>query len=437
VAADVNLEEAPEAVCRSRAVSRCPFFFGWVILGTATLGVMMTAPGQTFGVSAFLDQIIADLGMSRSTVSLLYSLGTLAGAGAMPFVGRWIDLYGPRAAVTVIAALFALACIGMSRVSGPVTLLLGFLAIRCLGQGALGLVSIHTVNLWFVRRRGLAVGMLGVGMAATNAVLPLFINFLIAEFGWRTAYALLGLLVAGTILPAGYAFFRDRPERFGLRPDGRASADDAAGERAAEEDWTLAEARRSPMFWLLIGGGVLPSALGTGLIFHHFSIMEQNGLDRLAAATVFVPMAGVAAAAHFCSGMLLDRLQPRMIMSAALLLLAIVLVASTRVTSGAGAWLYGGGLGLMQGMQGALAGMVWAYYFGRRHHGAIKGFAFMVLVGGSALGPLPFAWGMEAVGHYGPVLTASALLPLIVAIVALFVPSPKKPEPSEPCRLPK
>ncbi|MFN3651288.1 MAG: MFS transporter [Armatimonadota bacterium] len=400
-------------------------YYGWVILAASTLGVMMTTPGQTVGVSAFLDAIIRDLGMSRSSVSLMYSVGTLAGSFAMPWVGRWIDHKGPRLAVTVIAVLFALACVGMSRVEGPIGLALGFLAIRSLGQGALGLVSLHVLNLWFVRRRGLAVGLKGVGMAAASACFPIAIHALIAAHGWRTAYAVLGLLIAATILPVGALLFRERPELYGLYPDGHQDGDDA-DRVVLEEEWTLADARRTALFWLLVVGSLLPAALSTGLVFHHFSIMQRNGVDQAAAATVFVPMAAVAATTNLVSGILLDRIQPRLLLSVGQGLLAAALLMATQVRSAEAAWLYGALLGMMQGMQGAISGTAWAHYFGRTNHGAIKGFAFTVMVGGSAFGPLPFAWGLELFGSYAPVLGLAALLPLSAAAWALFVRPPSR-----------
>ncbi|MFP5268973.1 MFS transporter [Coleofasciculus sp.] len=112
----------------------------------------------------FLDKIIAELGLSRSVVSLLYMLGTLTGSFSLPFIGRFIDRKGPRTAVAAIASLFALACVGMGLVQGLVTLGLGFIAIRGLGQGSLGLVSTNVINLWFVRRRSIS------GLATTIAV---------------------------------------------------------------------------------------------------------------------------------------------------------------------------------------------------------------------------------------------------------------------------
>lgn len=78
-------------------------YYGWTLLGAAIVGMMMTAPGQTLGVSVFLDRIIEDLRVSRSTVSLMYTIGTLTGALTLPFIGRFIDRRGPRVGVIVIA----------------------------------------------------------------------------------------------------------------------------------------------------------------------------------------------------------------------------------------------------------------------------------------------------------------------------------------------
>ena len=73
---------------RSWVVEHAPFYYGWIVLLAGTFGIMMTTPGQTVGVSVFLDKIIADLGLPRATVSLLYTIGTLIGSFSLPFVGR-------------------------------------------------------------------------------------------------------------------------------------------------------------------------------------------------------------------------------------------------------------------------------------------------------------------------------------------------------------
>ncbi len=403
---------------RSRIVERSPVFYGWVVLASGTLGLMMTTPGQTVGVSVFLDPILADLGASRADVSILYTLGTLAGALALPWVGRSIDRRGPRLAVGLIAAALALACVYMASVTSLPALAVGFVLLRGLGQGALGLVSLHVINVWFVRRRALAVGITGLGMALATAGFPPLIEWLIGAYGWRTAYALLGGLVAATILPVGLAFYRGHPERFGQVPDARAGVRGRAAP-VWEPSFTAAEARRSGAFWLLAGSVATLSALGTGLIFHHFDLMAARGIERLAAATVFTPFALVIAATNLGVGALVDRLDPRVPVVAMLVLQAGGLAAATVVT-GATLPLYGVLLGMTQGTMGIVSGSLFARVFGRRAIGSIKGTAQTLSVGGAAAGPVLIAVGAPLLGGYGPVLLALTPLPLLLAVAVAF-----------------
>ena len=60
------------------SLTRYKHFFGWRIVGLASITGAMTGPGQTIGVSVFIDHFIGDLGVSRSEVSTTYLIGTLA-----------------------------------------------------------------------------------------------------------------------------------------------------------------------------------------------------------------------------------------------------------------------------------------------------------------------------------------------------------------------
>ncbi|HUG32361.1 MAG TPA: MFS transporter [Acidimicrobiia bacterium] len=381
----------------------------------------MTIPGQTIGVSVFLDSIIADLELSRPAVSGAYTLGTLAASLALPLVGRQIDRVGPRKAVTVIAVLFALACAFMGVVNGFVALLIGFTALRGLGQGALSLVSIHSINIWFVRRRGMAVGMAGIGFAAATAVLPVGLDRLMTAVGWRGAYVVLGVVVMVVMLPVGGGLFRNRPELYGLLPDtSRNASSELQG--PGETHFLPHEARRTLTFWLYVAGGFLMAAFGTGLVFHHFSIMIENGLDRPGASLMFVAYGVLVAVATLLTGFLIDRVAPRFLLSVSLGLMAAAMFAAPTVATVSAVVGYGVLLGAMQGMNQAIQSTVYGHYFGRLHFGAIKGLATTFMVAGTAAGPLLVAWGFDVSGSYRPVLAATALLPLALALVVPFLP---------------
>lgn len=378
----------------------------------------MTIPGQTVGVSVFLDPMILDLGVSRSAVSAVYMIGTVVGSLTLPFVGKAIDRHGPRRSVILIAVAFALACTFMGLVSGLLTLLIGFTLIRGLGQGALGLVSVHTINIWFVRRRGLAVGLAGIGFAVATSFIPGVIESLIDSFDWRWTYALLGAAVLVIVVPVGGGLFRFRPEEYGLLPDSYR----APAKGKTEIHYEVGQARRTLTLWLYVTGGFLTAAIGTGLIFHHYSIMAENGISRSGATVMFVSYGLVAAGANLITGFLIDRVPPRFLMSASLLLMVAAMMVAPGIGTAAAVVGYGAVLGAMQGMSQAIQSTVYAHYFGRLHIGAIKGFASTITIAGTAAGPLLLALGFEASASYAPVLLWTALIPLAIGVVTPFLP---------------
>jgi len=229
---------------------------------------------------------------------------------------------------------------------------------------------------------------------------------------------LLGGLVAVTILPIGWLLYRSQPERYGEVPDGRVKRGETAP-IVDEYNATPGEAKRAPLYWLFISGDVLIAAFGTGLVFHHYDLMAVGGLGRVAAAAVFVPFGLLTAAGNLTGGVLMDRISPKILLSAMLVLQAAALVTAAFIVP---ALLipYGVMLGITQGIKGGVTGSVYAYYFGRQHLGAIKGFAITLSVAGTAAGPFLFALGKDLFGGYVSTLLWSALPVLLLAVVALL-----------------
>ena len=132
-------------------------FFGWRILALAIVTGGLSGPGQTIGVSVFVDQFISDLDLSRSEVSTAYLIGTLIAALGLPRIGQQIDRAGVRRGMTFVGIAFGAALVAMAGVQGLVTLVIGFVAIRLFGQGSLMLTSTIAVTLWFDKRLAHAV----------------------------------------------------------------------------------------------------------------------------------------------------------------------------------------------------------------------------------------------------------------------------------------
>jgi MFS transporter, OFA family, oxalate/formate antiporter len=421
-------QPAQPGVRNSRVIQGTPFFYGWVIMGAGTLGMIMTSPGQTFAISIFIEQFIQDLGISRGLVSTFYMIGTLTGSLALPVIGRMIDRRGPRLVALGISIAFGLACLYMGMVQNALMLLVGFVLVRMLGQGALGLVSTYIINQWWVRRRGTVLGLSGVLMALLGTGgFPNLVNWWIPLFGWRMTYSLLGIGLLVIMAPVAWLFFRDRPEQYGLRPDSRRQVQGEAGDSSVdEEDWTANEARRTPAFWIVCLGLGSMSMLSTGLTFHMVSIFADNQLSAAAAAAVFVPVAITSAIVNLSSGILIDRMPVNIQLAVALVIQALLLWMAQVLTGPVVAALYGVMLGAQMGLNRTVSTVVWPAYFGRRYLGSITGITSTILAGASALGPMPMGIARDLLGSYNLTLTAFSILPLGLAVAALFIRRPQK-----------
>ncbi len=411
-------------------IHKSPVYYGWVIMAAGTLGVIMTSPGQSYIVSVFTEHFINDLSISRSLVSTLYTGATLAGSFALPFVGRLIDKHGARRIVLAVSLSFGLACIYMGQVQNAVMLGLGFVAIRFLGQGSLGLVSMNVINQWWIERRGLVMGISGLCMSLLGlGLFPIAVNFLIQDAGWRATYGMLGFVLILVMAPVGYIFFRDRPEQVGLLPDGRQSLDTQSAsdeEEHLEDNWTLAEATRTAAFWVVAGSAGTISMITTGLIFHLVSIFNDQGLDANTAASVFVPLSITMAVVNLGGGILADKIPVRGILVSSLLCLAAALLLAIQLSSYWHVIAFGVAMGATSGFYRVIMSVMWASYFGRLHLGSIMGTAQTIAIAGSALGPMPFGIARDMVGSYDTILLWSMAIPMFFVCANLFAGRPQR-----------
>jgi MFS transporter, OFA family, oxalate/formate antiporter len=413
-------------------VHRWPVFYGWIVMVAGSLGLVMTSPGQTYTVSIFIEHFIQDLSISRSAVSTLYSLGTLAGSLTLPLWGRQIDRHGSRKMVVLIAFLFGLACIYMGFVQNILMLGVGFIAIRMLGQGSLGLVSQTVLNQWWVRKRGMVMGLAGLILAVLGmGAFPNLVHYLISILGWRMTYPILGAILIFGMVPIGFLLFRNRPEDYGLRPDGTPAEIDQSAEEVApinerDLEWTLEEALHTRVFWVLLVSLASFTMMSTGQFFHMVSIFEDQGLSSTVAASVFLPIALATATANLLGGIAIDRISVKYLLSTGLVSQALSLLWIQSLDNTASVYIFGMLLGTTGGLFHAVSAVVWPAFYGRRHLGSIYGIASAAGVLGAALGPLPFGIVRDLLGSYELILYASSAISLLLSLLSLSVQKPMK-----------
>ncbi|MEM7033822.1 MAG: MFS transporter [Chloroflexota bacterium] len=425
-------------------VTQFPIYYGWVIAVIGSLGLIMTSPAQTYAISIFIEAFITDLNISRSSISTLYGTASLVAGFTLPYIGRQVDKLGSWVVMIIVVTLAGLMCIFMGFVTNIVMLGVGFLGLRILGLGGLTLVSTNVVNQWWVQRRGFVMGIAGAFLSILGlGGFPNLINWLIPQYGWRVTYMILGVMLLVGLLPLCLFFLKDRPEDYGLLPDGREpsepgvsqSKEDLANQDkdvqatidpSSEVNWTLAEAIRTPAFWIIAVGISTMAMATTGLFFHLVSIFEDNGLSATIAATVFIPIAVTTAIVSLGSGLLIDRIPARVLLMMALLCQTITLVMAPFLSSVTLAFIYGVIMGITFGLVRIVGGVVWADYYGRRNLGSITGVTGTIMQVGAGLGPIPFGVGRDLLGSYNMALYIVALLPLSLAFGTFFARKPQR-----------
>ena len=370
---------------------------GLFVLIAGVVGVFMTTPGQTVGVSAFVDHIALDLGLPHEQVVMLYSVGTLLGILPAPIIGRLVDRYGPRRAIAFIAPALGFACAAVAWAHGPWTLALGFTLLRGSAIGGLYLVSLNLVNLWFDRLRGRATAIAMLGLALGGLVIPGTAEQITTAYSWRVAYLSLGAAVITIMLPVGLMCFRNRPQAYGLTPDfGKALPASATPHR---EDLTLGEAVRTQMFWYLLSVSILANAIGTALLLDHVRALQVGGMARAGAIGLLGVVTVAQAVCVLGGGVLVDKYGTRRVGLLGLMLLALAVICIMAAPALAAGLVYaaalGAGLGILHVVQGA--GL--AEHFGTQHLGTLRGTTSVFGICGAAAGPLLFAWWSPETGY--------------------------------------
>ena len=398
-----------------------PIYYGWFIVGAAGLVIFCTGPGQSYVFSVFIDSIIEDTNLSRTGISVLYTVSTVVSAALVTFVSRLADRYGPRIMLAAAGLGLGAVCFGMATATNILLFFIVFAGLRALGQGSLSINCILLVNQWFVSRRGRAVGLMTLGAVISTALLPPVVRILIDNVGWRGAYAVLGVAVIALIVPVVLLIVRNRPEDVGLFPDGLSHPP------VSETRPETASVRRntrvygSPSFWLLALSLSTPSLVTTALIFHQTSLFQENGLSATLAAGVFTIYSAASAISSLVTGFAADRAGPKALLVFSMATLLATLALASVFDSMLLAMVYVVMMGISGGSYTIVHGTIWAHYYGRIGLGRVQGPAMTISICASAVGPLPLAVFHSLTGTYNLGIMVMIVLPILSVAVLFFV----------------
>ncbi|MCI0825381.1 MAG: MFS transporter, partial [Chloroflexi bacterium] len=169
-------------------------------------------------LSIFVVPMTEHFGWSRGVFSGALSLGGLCAVVISPFVGRWIDRYGSGVVLSATAAIIGLCGVGLAFVSHLWVFYALYVPGRAVFASPLELATSTATSNWFIRRRPLALAVLGATQGTGLAAMPVLAQAIISSWGWQAAWASLGIytLAIGVIPPL---LIVRRPEDMGLEAD--------------------------------------------------------------------------------------------------------------------------------------------------------------------------------------------------------------------------
>jgi MFS family permease len=415
--------------------SRLPFYYGWMIVAVVFVTMAIGVNART-AFSLLYPPIISEFGWDRGVTAGAFSFGFVVSGFMSPLIGRLMDRRGPRAVMELGVVLMGGGMLLAPLTTQPWHLYLTIGVLVGAGSVCLGYSgqSLFVPN-WFIRRRGLALGLAFAGVGVGSVTLLPWVQLMIEQAGWRTSCTAMGILIIVVLAPINLLLHK-RPEDIGLLPDGD-PAPTATSARPvsnivdpvwAATDWTLSLAVRTARFWWIATGYFCGLYIWYAVQVHQTKFLLDIGFSPTVGVWALGVVSLLGIPGQIWLGHLSDRIGREWVWAISCLGFAICFVALVALKYWPSPWL----VYLMVFTQGALGygltsvmGPVVLEIFQGRHYGSIFGTIMLAALGGGAAGPWATGVLHDVTGSYTIAFAAGIAVSLLSA-VAIWQASPGK-----------
>lgn len=381
------------------------------ILITACAGVFVSFASivvYTFGI--FLKPLAETFHWSRAQVSLAFTLAALTVAACSPLLGHLLDRFHARRVVLPCTIVYGVAFGSLAFLTPHLWHLYAvFVILGIVGNGTTQLAYARVVSAWFDRRRGQALAAVMTGSGLGSMVFPPAAQALISAYGWRVAYAALGVIILAIALPVAGLFLRE--------PDEAISSPNVTVVKKG-----VAGSLWSAPFLGIAAALLLFSFATNGLNTHWAALLTDRGATAAQAAFVLSVAGGAALCSKLGTGYLLDRFRAG---RAAAVLLGLCALGFVLILRGyrwelaiASAILVGIGMGA----ESDVVPYLLTRYFGLERFGVLYGYTWCVYAVAGATGPVAMGAVFDRTGSYHALLVISLAMVAGAAMIFAWLP---------------
>ncbi len=382
-----------------------------LIIGTVGIGIRLS-----FGV--FFKSLQDDFGWSRASTSGIFSAYLILSA-AFSIVGGWaLDRYGAKIVFAVMGFFTGLSLLLTSQVTTSWHLYLTYSLLLALGTGPIYVISMSTVSRWFVKRRGLVLGIVSSGAGIGMIIVAPLSAHLISAYGWHTSYLILSIIAFFTIVPCALLLKR--------APGNVAALPDIEKQHYSEPGgFSLLEAAKTRSFWLMLPILFLLGSCGYIVITHIVPHAIDSGIAPIEAASMISFIGIGTVLGRLIMGRVSDSIGGKQA-----LLISTLLMAGTMLwlTESSNLWMlylftivFGFAFGAIAPLNAALIGDS----FGLRHVGAVMGVISIGWEAGAALSPALAGYIFDISGSYTLAFQGGMVATLAAAVLIPFLRMPK------------
>ena len=398
-------------------------FYGYAVTAAGFMVWFIGWGTYTPSFSVFLKPLLAEYGWSRADASLAYSLSFLVLGVLGVVMGYLTDRLGPRIVVAGLGSMLGVCYLLLSQIENLWQFQAVYAVLGGVGVSTLTTPVMVTVSRWFARKRATMIGIVQAGMGIGGFLFPPLAGWLIISYGWRTAYAALGVIALVGLVAAGL-FLRRDPQGMGQLPDGAvlmvAPQQPQDGEDPAA-GFSLRQALRAGGFWIVVALFCTFGFCRSAFLAHLAAHVQDVGYTLADGANVVALLVGASMFGRIGMGSLADRIGNRttFVISFAMTTGSLVLGLVTRDLMGL--YLFAFIFGVAWGNQAVLRFSLASEVFGLGSLGTIVGVLNFFESAAATVGSYLAGWIFDTSGSYGPVFWIGIGVSVAGAVLAWVV----------------